>query len=160
LPEIVRADASRVDDLHPLWLELRSHQGAVTREWGPLRSSGEGWARRSATYRDILDEGGTLLLAVDGAELVGYAICEVEQGGSPTWAWPKDFLAIVDLVVAESGRRGGVGSALMEAIEDEARERGVDALDVMSAAPNEAARRFYEKHGFRADLVTYRKPLG
>ena len=42
----------------------------------------------------------------------------------------------------------------------DARERGVDALDLMVAAPNDVARRFYEDHGFRADLVTYRKPLG
>ena len=47
----------------------------------------------------------------------------------------------------------------MEAAEDEARRRGVAALDLMVAAPNEGARRFYERHGFRADLVTYRKPL-
>ena len=52
-----------------------------------------------------------------------------------------------------------MGTQLLEAVEADSRERGVDAVDLMVAAPNETARRFYERHGFRADLVTYRKPL-
>ena len=156
--EIIRGDASRIDDLRPLWLVLREHHGSVTPEWGALRPAEESWARRRETYVDILAEDGTLFLAVEDGAAVGYALCEREVGGSPTWQWPADFLSIVDMVVLPSHRRQGVGEALLGAVEDEARTRDVAAVDINAAVPNEAARRFYERHGYRVDLVTYRKP--
>lgn len=157
---IVRADASRLDELRPLWLALRAHHGSVTPHWGALRPEQDSWERRRATYAAILAEGGTLLVAEEpGGRLVGLAICEREEGGSPTWEWPRDFLALVDLIVLPDARGGGVGAALLRAVEDEARERGVAAVDINMAAPNDLARRFYERHGYRVDLVTYRKPL-
>jgi hypothetical protein len=96
VPEIVRADASRIDDLQPLWLALREYHGSVTPEWGALRPADESWALRRQTYADILAEDGVLFLAVEDAAVVGFALCEREEGGSPTWQWPPDFLSIVD----------------------------------------------------------------
>jgi ribosomal protein S18 acetylase RimI-like enzyme len=157
--EIVRADATALDALEPLWLALREHHGTITEHWGALRPPDESWARRRRNYVDILAEGGTLFLALEGETVVGLAICEREEGGSPTWTWPKDFLAVVDFIVLPHVRGEGVGARLLEAVEADARARGVAALDLMVAEPNAEARRFYERHGFRADLVTYRKPL-
>ncbi len=159
MTEIVRGDASRIEELEPLWLALRDYHGSITPEWGPLRPEAASWERRRAVYADLLAEGGVLFLAVDGSDLVGFALCEQEQGGSPTWEWPQDFLSIVDLVVFPANRGQGIGDALLDAVEAEARELGVAALDVNAAAPNELARRFYERHGYRLDLVTYRKRL-
>jgi ribosomal protein S18 acetylase RimI-like enzyme len=157
--EIVRGDASGIDELKPLWLALREYHGSVTPDSWALRPEAESWNQRRQTYVDILSDGGTLFLAVEGEALVGFAICEREEGGSPTWAWPPDFLAIVDLVVLPDYRGRGIGEALLNAVEAEARTRGVAALDVNAAAPNELARRFYERNGYTVDLVTYRKPL-
>jgi ribosomal protein S18 acetylase RimI-like enzyme len=157
--EIVRGDASRIEELEPLWLALREYHGSVTPDWGALRPEAESWERRRTVYADILEEGGVLFMADQDSELVGFALCEQEQGGSPTWEWPEEFLSIVDLVVLPANRGQGLGDALLDAVEAEARERGVAALDVNAAAPNELARRFYERHGYRLDLVTYRKPL-
>ena len=158
MPSISRGDASRIDDLKPLFLALREHHGSVTPDW-PLRNEEEAWRRRRQNYVDILDEGGVLFLATDGDDLVGFAICEQEEGGSPTWEYPRDFLAIVDIVVLPNHRGSGIGEALMREAEAEARERGLAALDLMSLAVNHAARRFYERYGFQPDLVLYRKPL-
>jgi ribosomal protein S18 acetylase RimI-like enzyme len=158
--EIVRGGPGDVEALAPLWLALREHQGSVTPEWGELRPADEGWGRRRKDFADILDEGGVLLLARDGEELVGFAVAEQEPWASPTWSWPGSILAIVEIVVEPGRRGGGIGAALMAELEQEARDRGVDALDLMVAGPNESARGFYERLGFRADLVTYRKPLG
>lgn len=160
MPDIIRGDASRIDELEPLWLALREHHASITEHWGPLRPPEESWGRRRKNYVDILDEGGLLFIAEEDGAIVGHAMCEIEQGGgSPTWAWPPDFVAIVDLIVLPDRRGQGVGEALMSAVEQEARERGIAALDLMVAAPNENACRFYERQGFRADLITYRKPL-
>jgi ribosomal protein S18 acetylase RimI-like enzyme len=157
--EILRGDASRIDELKPLWLALREYHGSVTPDWWTLRPEAESWDRRRQTYVDILGDGGIVFLAVDEGGLVGFAICEEEQGGSPTWEWPPDFLAIVDLVVLPDHRGRGIGEALLNAVEAEARGRGVAALDVNAAASNDLARGFYERHGYAVDLVTYRKRL-
>lgn len=160
MPTITRGDASRIDELEPLWLALREHHASVTEHWGPAREPEESWRRRRKDHEAILEEGGVLFLAEEDGRIVGFAICEREEGGgSPTWPWPPDFLAIVDLVVLPQHRGQGIGEALLAAAEDEARKLGVAALDLNVAAPNESARRFYERHGFRTDLVTMRKPL-
>ena len=159
MPEIVRGDPSRIDDAQPLWLALREHHASITGHWGPLRPPDESWSRRRKDYEEMLAEGGALFLAEEDGRVVGLAMCEQEQGRSPTWAWPPDFLAVVDFIVLPDARRAGVGEALMRACEQEARDRGVAALDLMVAAPNELALRFYEKQGFRTDLLTMRKPL-
>jgi ribosomal protein S18 acetylase RimI-like enzyme len=159
MPELIRGNASRIDELEPLWLSLRAHHGSVTPEWGPLHPAGESWAVRSETYRELMADGGAMFLAVDGAAVIGYAICEEETWRSPTWQWPANFLSIVDLIVLPAHRGEGIGVALLTAVEDEARSRGLDAVDMNAAAPNQEARLFYEKHGYRLDLVTYRKPL-
>jgi ribosomal protein S18 acetylase RimI-like enzyme len=157
--EVVRGDESRIDELEPLWLALREHHGSVTEHWGALREPADSWARRRGMYADILAEGGSLHLAVEDDRVLGHAMCEREEGRSPTWVWPRTFLAVVDFVVLPEARGRGAGALLMEAVEADARGRGVDAVDLMVAAPNASARGFYERHGFRADLVTYRKPL-
>jgi ribosomal protein S18 acetylase RimI-like enzyme len=157
---IIRSGAARIDELEPNWHALRAHHHSVTPHWGALRDPADSWERRRKNYADILAEGGALFLAVEDERIVGHAICETEQGGSPTWEWPQDFLALVDLVVLPEFRGRGVGDELMAAVEAEGRARGVAALDLAVVAPNEGARRFYERHGFRADIVTYRKPLG
>ena len=156
---ITRGDASRIDELEPLWLALREHHGSVTEHWGPLRAPEESWKRRRADHEAILAEGGVLFLAEEEGRVVGFAICEREVGASPTWEWPPDFLAIVDLIVLPEHRGKGIGDALIAAAEAEARKLGVAALDLTMAATNDSARRFYERHGFRTDLVTMRKPL-
>ncbi len=159
MAQIVRADASRIDEARPLWLALREYHGSITGHWGPLRAEDDSWARRRKNYADILDEGGVMFLAEEDGRVVGLAVCEQEQGASPTWEWPRDTFVVVDVIVLPELRRSGVGEALMAEVEREARERGVAALDLMVAAPNEPALRFYEKHGFRTDLMVLRKPL-
>ncbi len=160
MPQIVRADASRIDDVQPLWFALRDHHASITPENWEVRSREASWEKRRQTYLDVLEEGGALFFAEDDdGKPVGLALCEREEGGSPTWAWPKDFFAIIDFIVLPDERGQGVGKALMDAVEAEARERGVAALDLMVLETNDVARRFYERYGFEAQLRTYRKRL-
>ena len=156
--EVVRGTADDVDACEPLYRALWQHHGDITPEWGPLRPFEDAWKRRREIYTDVLAEGGPLWFAVAGGERVGLLIAEQEEGQSPTWQWPKDFLSVIDLIVLPDARGTGAGAALMAAAEAEARARGVDALDLMSVAQNPSVA-FYEQLGFRTDLVTMRKPL-
>src|SRR4051812_33318630 len=157
--EVLRADDTDVELLRPLWNALRTHHHAVAPAFGELRPEPEGWEIRARDYRAILAEGGALFIARDGDQLVGMAICEVDEGRSATWPYPRRFLHVVDLVVLPQARGERLGERLMAAAEAEARARGYEAVDLMVAGPNEGARGFYERLGYAPDLVVYRKRL-
>jgi ribosomal protein S18 acetylase RimI-like enzyme len=157
--EVLRADNTDVEELRPLWNVLRAHHHEVAPGFGPLRPEAEGWEIRARDYREILEEGGALFVARDGERIVGMAICERDEGRSATWPYPREFLHVVDLVVVPEARGERVGERLMAAAEAEARARGYEAIDLMVAGPNDGARRFYERLGYDADLVVYRKRL-
>ncbi|WP_062076600.1 GNAT family N-acetyltransferase [Demequina globuliformis] len=56
--------------------------------------------------------------------------------------------ALEDLYVAPQWRGMGVGSTLMEALGERARERGILAAEVFVDEPDAGALRFYQRHGF------------
>jgi putative acetyltransferase len=87
-----------------------------------------------STFADRAADGRLVLVAVDAAERV-IAYADLEHDGH-----------IDHLYCRPSWIGHGVGSALYEAIEREARARGVQRLFVEAS---EAARRLFERKGFR-----------
>jgi N-acetylglutamate synthase-like GNAT family acetyltransferase len=63
------------------------------------------------------------------------------------------------IVVAESARRGGVGLALMERVEREARAVGCDRLEVTSGEWRRDAHAFYRELGFEETSKRFIKRL-
>lgn len=57
-------------------------------------------------------------------------------------------LSIVDILLDETVRGRGLGSALLRRLQQDVRERALDALTLQVLITNHAARRFYERHGF------------
>lgn len=70
-----------------------------------------------------------------------------------TWGWSIEAggaEAVLDeIFVAE--RDHGVGSLLLEHVLADGKRRGLARVFLETEAPNERVRRFYERHGFRAD---------
>ena len=70
-----------------------------------------------------------------------------------TWGWSIEAggaEAVLDeLFVTERG--GGVGAAMLEHVVHDGRQRGLARMFLETEAHNERVRRFYERHGFRAD---------
>ena len=57
-------------------------------------------------------------------------------------------LSIVDILLDEAVRGRGLGSALLRRLQQEVREKALDALTLQVLITNHAARRLYERHGF------------
>ena len=57
-------------------------------------------------------------------------------------------LRIVDILLDETVRGRGLGSALLLRLQQEVRERGLASLALQVLITNPAARRLYERHGF------------
>jgi ribosomal protein S18 acetylase RimI-like enzyme len=88
--------------------------------------------------------GAFTLLAFDGDEAVGLANCFT---GFSTFA-ARPLVNIHDLAV-KPGRRGrGIGRALMQAVEDEARSRGACKVTLEVLGGNEPAKALYTSRGY------------
>lgn len=95
--------------------------------------------------RLVADPDVTLLLAIDGAEVVGTTTVIVYT--TPFW-----IKARLDEVVVDAAARGkGVGEALVGEALAVGREKGAQVAELQSGrGPNrEAAHRLYERIGFR-----------
>ncbi len=68
-----------------------------------------------------------------------------------------DYCYLQDLFVAESARNLGVGRALIEAVEGEARAAGASRVDWLTKEDNTTARALYDRLAERSGFIQYRK---
>ena len=62
-----------------------------------------------------------------------------------------DQAFVVYMAVERASRGAGIGSALLERAEDEARKRGAPYMALMVTEENAAARALYERAGYRTE---------
>lgn len=117
-------------------------------------------------YIDLLkkqcaEDDGTLLVACDGEDLVGYAtiLTGVIEDGSGD-ELPYAYAYIGDLVVTGEARGRGIARKLIEDCEKYARTAGRDELRISVLAENGRARHVYLAAGFSDLLIDMRKKLG
>ncbi|TCJ94931.1 GNAT family N-acetyltransferase [Nocardia alba] len=100
----------------------------------------------------LSDPARTVLKAVEGDEIVGYAMLVAGRPSDPDVAAQVSAGEVVELskMYVLPGHHGsGVAAALMEAAVDTARDAGAETVWLGVNQANERARKFYAKHGFR-----------
>jgi GNAT superfamily N-acetyltransferase len=145
-PRIALAGLERVDELRPLWLQLHHHHASVSRVQ-PFVDDATSWTVRRKGYVEILGAGGFVLVAEDDDGLSGYALVKIHEGGDDSWALAERWGEVWTLVVDERRRGGGIGGALLDAVDAELAARGVHDLMIGVMEGNDAARRLYERRG-------------
>jgi GNAT superfamily N-acetyltransferase len=100
----------------------------------------------------LADDDFGIVLVADSCDLdgtarhtLGYAVV--------TWGWSVEIGGL-DVVLDElyvRTRGHGVGSALIDAVERNCRERGVKRIFLETERPNERARNLYARHGYSVD---------
>ena len=144
---IERGDPAEIDRLEPLWTTLLEHHGEIYAGL-PQRCPADSWRRRRAEYeRWLATEGSFFVVARRGETLLGYAMIELCEG-SPMWDMDELAAQLQTLVVLPGERRRRLGSALMDAVDDELERLGVRHVLVEIMADNEEAIRFYEGRGY------------
>jgi ribosomal protein S18 acetylase RimI-like enzyme len=152
------AGAERVDDVRELWLELHHHHRQVVPSVALVGDDELSWQRRRALYLTQLQTGeGFLVLASIGREVAGYAAVFIERGPDDTFAIGDSCAELYSLSVAPSARGRGIGSQLLDRVDDELAARGVRDLRIAVMVGNEGAQRLYERRGLRpGEIVLYR----
>lgn len=80
--------------------------------------------------------------AVEGDEIVGMAVADIEEDGD------APFGMVCDVLVKEGYRGHGAGGALLQTAIDWLRSKGVKDIYLESGKNNHAAHKFFEKRGF------------
>ena len=151
-----------VDRIADLWVELARSQ----RQHGShLLAEANRTPARNAITRHIVTGG--MLVATEygrkdregrverhGRTFVGFVMFGLESG-----AYDQDATrgVIHNLYVRPSHRDQGVGAALLDAAESALAEEGADVVALEAMADNEAAIRFYRRHGYDSHRVALEK---
>jgi ribosomal protein S18 acetylase RimI-like enzyme len=145
---IERLEPAQIAALEPLWRSLIDH----IRELGSVVEivpHEESWPRRQAIYEELLADGESFALGArrDG-RLIGYAVVHVAPPDA-VWFTGDRYAELTSLCVAADERGGGLGTALLDAVEAGLLERGLDQYVIGVDTVNPDAQRFYERRGFR-----------
>ena len=157
-PSIELADAADLEKVRDLWLALHHHHQQVVTSVPLVDDDELSWEHRRALYQERLAAGrGFLVLATMAEELVGYGFVCIEDGPDDTFPVADRYAEVYSLSVAPSVRGLGIGTQLLDFIEQELAGRGVADLKIAVMEGNEGARRLYERRGLRpAETVLYR----
>ncbi|MCL2530674.1 MAG: GNAT family N-acetyltransferase [Oscillospiraceae bacterium] len=99
-------------------------------------------------YEELLVNPDTpIFVAEQDGQVQGYAMLRVITPQNPVMV-QRSYAHVEDLCVDETCRKQGVGEALMRAVEDFARQRKLDAIELGVWECNKAARKFYERLGY------------
>lgn len=155
LPWHIRAgDAADLDAVAPLWTAVHHQHTQVMPELAPYVNDDETWRVRRTLYEELVAKVDTLLLLVfldDRA--VGYGLAHILDRAdtwiADTWVTGPRIGEIESVSVLPELRGSGIGSELLDRLEEHLRDHGVDDLILGALPGNTDAIRLYERRGYR-----------
>lgn len=107
------------------------------------------WRSRELVAGVLADPHARCLVAEADGHVVGLLLARYHESPAAPWFNARRYVEVEDLTVLSTARRTGAGTALMRAAEDWARALGITTVDLQVIEPNDGARRFYERIGYR-----------
>ena len=150
-PLIRRAEPADIRVLGELGIALmQAHYTFDERRFlEPTHADAAGYAQFLGSQLD--DEDSVVLVAEHRGDIVGYVYAAVEP---LSWKELRGECGFIhDLLIADHARQSGIGAALLDAAIEWLRERKMPRVVLGAAARNEAARRLFERRGFRPTMV-------
>lgn len=125
----------------------------------PARDLDDSWRLRREKYRSLLRQPGAfVMIAEDDNRVLGYAMVRLSEG-SVGYSTSQCVADIETLSVLSDARGAGIGTALMDAVNDHLLASGIHELRLGVVAGNDAALRFYDRRGMRPFAVTLLGPI-
>ena len=140
-----------IEDIAPLWKALLDHVAALPGVQVPVRPSDESWPLERKVMLEALKSDAFVLVARREGKAIGYLFTIVE-GPDPVWYTGDSHAQLGHLSVAGPERGNGVGSALLDAMDEELARRGVEDVVIGVDTGNDVAASLYESRGYRPDF--------
>jgi ribosomal protein S18 acetylase RimI-like enzyme len=144
--------AEQIESLEKLWLTLHRHHQSVGTELSPYVDEAHSWKRRREFYLDCLAQPDSFARgAYAGKGLVGYALVRVERASTmwtDTWVAGDTTAEIESLIVDPTHRGLGVGTRLLDAIDEELARLGIVDVVVGALPGNSQVLDLYRRRGF------------
>ena len=106
----------------------------------------------------IRSETQDFLITIIDDNIAGFI--HVSENERPPYAWiPHRFAVCVDLFVFPPHRKKGIGTKLIAAAKEWAKNRNLDYIELSVRPENESAGRLYTQEGFQTISYTMRYPL-
>ena len=134
---------------------VREDVAAITDLVGQLGYPSEEAAVAGRLERLAADPGSWVYVAVDSERVVGVAALHV----MPILERDAPTARITAMVVDEAARRGGVGRALLERLEEVARAEGCGRIYLTTRYEREGAVAFYRRTGYEDTSLRFVKEL-
>ena len=113
-------------------------------------------------FCDFIQGGGSfVLVAVSGktGELLGYLIAIERQIPEYPILFPRKYIMVDNMGVDEHARNKGIGTLLLQRLEEEAVRLGYSEIELNVYDFNEAGKRLYAKNGFSPVTHRMRKEI-
>ncbi|ERH00810.1 MAG: acetyltransferase [Halonotius sp. J07HN6] len=148
--DIEQATVDDVDDVVDCWVDLADDQ---QQHGSRLEAASNRKPATDTVARHIVMGG--VLVARDEL-ILGFVMFHTDEG---TYSQRETTGEIVNLYVRPSVRNCGIGSELLAAAEAELASEGVETVTLDVLADNEAAKRFYEEHGYEPHRIALAKRI-
>ena len=148
--DIERATVDDVDALVDCWVELAADQ----QRYGSRLEAAPNRKPVTDTVARHVVMGG-VLVAREGT-ILGFVMFNTDEG---TYSQTASTGEITNLYVRPSVRNCGIGSELLAAAERELASDGVETVTLDVLADNDAARRFYRRHGYDHHRIELAKSI-
>lgn len=126
-----------------LWVELMQYHAEVDNRFGIPRHGRSSYIRY--TYQAMRDSNYRVLVADDGGTVIGYVVGYIAQN-PPIFMQPF-YGFIADLCVTAQARRQGAGRALVHALGEWFRQRGMSSFQLNVAHHNPVSQAFWRNIG-------------
>lgn len=111
--------------------------------------------RENGYLQDILhSQNSDFLLAVADNKTVGFSLIFEKETKGLSLLVPCRYAYIQDFIVNEAYRNQGIGTQLMEASKQWAKDRDLEYLRLSVFPVNESGIRFYKRHGLEEQMLT------
>lgn len=141
---VVKLDRKHLTQLHELYNELSGLQGDFN--------------KMSMLFDKLIEKDEYVLIGVEEDDKLLGSIMAVEI--MDLSAEGKPFMVIENLIVSQRYRHNGVGKALMDFCETEAKKRGCYYIILVSSAHRKEAHEFYKKLGYSEEgAVGFKKSI-
>lgn len=150
--QIINYSEKYFEQVATLFDEFQGFIAWIDPKKGNVWKKGFGEVAIKETIEEVKKNEGALLLAMGGEKVAGFIAGVVKHPTEIehyTSAHPEDDEGrITELYLSGEYQHQGLGRKLVEAMEDFFRKKGIKVVRVEVFAPNENARKFYQKMGF------------